>query len=375
MNLSTVVLNLESLLIGTCEALQISPDMQKEAEDYYYEVAEFLSGDPALAWAHRSSYPQGSLRMAVTVHPYKRNEFDLDFVFELHLDWNIYKAKWVLETIENRLRQNPEYARILDDTKNTCSRLNHSRRFHTDIVPGLRLDEASTAIRVPHRKKDDYLVSDPEGLAKWLDRQSIILIQKRYMIADASAGPIEPLPEKETVLQKPPIKKAIQLLKRNRDIFFYDSPQGHIPASVLLCVLAGHHYGGETSVYEAVRAIVIGIIANLDVYKEEGVQNPANAVYENLARAWKDEEAFRKFKNWITGFAEKWQKLDMATEREKIDLLTELFGETPREVYAKILDNYANEELAVERETRTVKPKKYATGPAVVSQAHNFYGG
>lgn len=374
MNLSTVVLNMESLLIGTCEALQISPDMQKEAEDYYYEVAEFLSEDPFLAEAHRSSYPQGSLRMAVTVHPYKRNEFDLDFVFEMNLDWNIYNAKWVLETIENRLRQNPEYARILDDTKNTCSRLNHNHRFHTDIVPGLRLDETSTTIRVPHREKDDYLVSDPEGLAKWLDRQSVILIQKRYLIADASAGPIEPLPEKETVLQKPPIKKAIQLLKRNRDIFFYGSPLARTPAGVLLCVLAGHHYGGEVSVYDAVWTIVTGIIAKLDDYEETGVPNPVNPD-ENLARAWKDEEAFRKFKTWIIGFLEKWQKLDLATDREKINLLTELFGETPREVYAKILDKYASEDLAVERETRIVKPKKYATGPAVISQAHNFYGG
>lgn len=374
MNLSTVILNLESLLIGTCEALQISPDMQKEAEDYYYEVAEFLSEDPFLAEAHRLSYPQGSLRMAVTVHPYKRNEFDLDFVFEMNLDWNIYNAKWVLVTIENRLRQNPEYARILDDTKNTCSRLNHSHRFHTDIVPGLRLDETSTAIRVPHREMDDYQISDPEGLAKWLDRQSVILIQKRYLIADASAGPIEPLPEKETVMQKPPIKKAIQLLKRNRDIFFYGSPLAHTPAGVLLCVLAGHHYGGEVSVYDAVWTIVTGIIAKLDDYEESGVPNPVNPD-ENLARAWKDEEAFRKFKTWIIGFLEKWQKLDLATDREKINLLTELFGETPREVYAKILDNYASEDLAVERETRIVKPKKYATGPAVISQAHNFYGG
>lgn len=373
MELTTTILNLENLLTGTCEVLQISPDMQKEAEDYYYEVAEFLSGDPFLAQAHRSSYPQGSLRMAVTVRPYRRNEFDLDFVFELHLDWNIYEANWVLKSIEERLRQNPEYAAILDDTKNTCSRLNHSKRFHTDIVPGLRLEESSTAIRVPHRNKNDYLVSDPEGLAKWLDNRSIMLIQKRYMM-DAVAGPIEPLPEKETVLQKPPIKKAIQLLKRNRDIYFYDATQSHIPASVLLCVLAGQHYGGETSIYGTLRAIVLGILAKLDDYKDAGVPNPVNED-EDLARAWKDDEAFNKFKTWIIGFTEKWLKLDIATDREQIDLLTELFGETPREIYVKILDNYANEEVAVEQATYTLKPKKYATGPAIVAQAHNFYGG
>jgi hypothetical protein len=54
---------------------------------------------------------------------------------------------------------------------------------------------------------------------------------------------------------KTPLKRAVQLLKRQRDVMFADNP-ALAPITMILTNLAGHAYNGEADVYHTFRGIL-----------------------------------------------------------------------------------------------------------------------
>lgn len=380
-------LTLEDLLLGICQELQISPSKQKTAEERYASVVAYLEKDPFFLGKCLDSYAQGSLRHGTTVKPLIGEEYDLDFVFPTALHG--IEARVLLTKIESCLEKRGIYR--LDKSKNTASRIVYADEFHIDIVPALPLEANRGRVEVPHRQNNEFRFSNPEGFSRWLDRvaveEPVAFIGQQAMRIRAEALP---LPSPESIQEKPPLKKVIQLLKRNRDIRFQDKADTLKPPSMLITAMAGLNYGKELTVAETLRMVVDRILVKLPDYRQNGVLNPAATAVdpiENLARSWEeDSRAYYECEDWLQELATQWYQIARVdTLHEKVKGLIKLFGDPARTIY----DRYVQEIQSARTENKLgitssgllitsptiLTGKAVATPEYIPSPEHTFYGG
>ncbi|MGQ3015002.1 MAG: hypothetical protein ACT6QS_14930, partial [Flavobacteriales bacterium] len=142
----------------------------------------------------------------------------------------------------------------------------------------------------------------------------------------------EPLPEE--LYSKTPLQRAVQLLKRYRDIFFQN--KDYKVSSIVLTTLSAQFYDGENSIFGAIDGIVSRIKTDYTEAVDKGfrfkVLNPVNPE-EDFTDSWTNNH-YQSFYNFITDFYKKWQNLKNSFETSKEDYI-ELFGEG---IYKKSLN-------------------------------------
>lgn len=369
---------IDEILIRLGERLQITKSDQELAEDRYRKVSQWLEEDDFLKSTFPYSFPQGSLRMGITTKPIANNEFDLDFVFQMQLQWKDWQPTQILDHIEQRLRSNPRYADLVAP-KNTCVRLIYANQFHLDIVPGCLISEPGTAIMIPNRKMNIWFETDPKGFASWFESQADLYTLFLKQTVDSA----EPLPGWISVAEQPPLKKAVQLIKRHRDVSFQHSPKEHLPASILLTALSGLAYQGHTSIYEVVEKILQKVVDDIEALppgQRLYVYNPASRSQEDLSRAWTNPETYKCFVSWIKAYRNSWIELGQVKGVQNVaTLLKRLFGEdisnaVIKDVYGDIEDARSNNNLAITPDQGHLIIKPYATVPVIPVRKNTFYG-
>src|SRR5262245_35407159 len=89
--ITTAAGQLDDILSQLCETLQLTATQYRSAVERYRAVGDWLDApESALARWHPHIYPQGSLLIGTTVHPWRRFEYDLDLVCELQADWRLF---------------------------------------------------------------------------------------------------------------------------------------------------------------------------------------------------------------------------------------------------------------------------------------------
>ena len=216
--------------------------------------------------------------------------------------------------------------------KNRCWRLNYAGDFHLDALPG-REDEGGPrfSIEVPDRSVSNWKPSNPKGYVLWFEGRA----RPYYALLEARKAP---LPAVSPADAGDPLRRAVQLLKRHRDVRFDGKPE-NAPRSVVLTTLAAKHYRGQESVGETLLGILVGIQS--EIAGADGilvVRNPVNEG-ENFADAWQgDEKAYGEFIDYIDQFAADLRALFTAPLNERFSGKAEhLFGET---VAKKAIDAY-----------------------------------
>ena len=368
------ITSLDDLLLRICINLQLSPTDYKLAVDHYHAIGNYLQAEGSpIAKYNPDIYPQGSLRIGTTVRPRGRQEYDLDLVCELlGLDWKTCPDPvGLLNDIERWLRANGLYKDKVE-RMNRCVRVNYEHQFHLDILPACP-DSASgyCCVVVPDRKVDDWKPSNPKGYAEWFERMARSTEFEAYFKA------IEPVPHQEPLELKPPLKRAVQLIKRYRDIKLgYDSKAA---ISIVLTTLSGENYFGQKSVNEALLGILEGIVAKLpadgSILK---VENPMNRD-EKFSERWEaDPKLYTEFKNWITEFRDEWRAVNQAVGLPvRTPFLNKLFGEnrvkSAIESQAKAVTSLRpSESLNVERGTGIITSVKSAS--TIPVRKNSFYG-
>ncbi len=323
---------LDELLGYSCDELQLSSTRHMNAERAYKAVGSWLA-DPASELNRYDPYiyPQGSFKIGTTIHPISRNEYDLDFVFELRKFPNPSPddAVKILNAVERRLRDHATYKTMIEPKKR-CVRLVYADEFHMDILPAIpdRSQIGGTHVHVPDRDLENWKPSNPKGYAQWFDGRGAL-----YK-SSLSQKKIDVLPEQEDADEKTPLQRVVQLMKRARDRYYstHRDPDS-APRSIVLTTLAGHAYSGTASTAQALQEILHHIKVNPTME----VRNPANTK-EVLSEQWqKDHQAFYEFHKWIDWFSEKWNAaLNSHSATELAKNLSELFGEEPvRGAYKK----------------------------------------
>jgi hypothetical protein len=359
---------LDELLLRICSKLQLTPTQQEMAEDRYLAAGRWVAAEGStLHRYHPQIFPQGSLRIGTTVKPLAREEFDLDFVLQLEMEWR--NPILVLDEVEARFRAHDTY-RDMIERKNRCIRLNYKNDFYMDVLPA-RPDRTAlgTCLLVPDRELHIWVPSNPKGFAAWFEsREAVRRLAERVAI--------EPLHGVETLANKSPLQLAVQLWKRHRDIDFRDRPK-LAPVSIVLTTLAGLHYNGEQSVYEALLMILTRTLGSLPSSGRLSVCNPSNPK-EDLADRWNRPEAYRAFVNSTQDLLTRWQRLPQTVGiDETTTTLKLLFGEkvtlaAVRDHAVALEQKRSAQELAVRRNTGLITST--ATSAAVPIKRNTFFG-
>jgi hypothetical protein len=326
--------HLDLLLAEICRALQLTPAQFDSAEAKYRAVGDWLrQPGTLLAAANPEVYPQGSVATQTTVRPRAQEEFDVDLVCEVATQ--VPDPMALYNAVGARLSQHAYYRSILKPMKR-CWRLNYAGNFHMDVLPAKPdLTRPGNAVSVPDRKLQDWCPSNPKDFARWFNRRAdqVPLVEARKT---------EPLPDNDPADERPPLKRGVQLLKRCRDVYFDGDEDA--PRSVVLTTLAGNHYQGQDSVYEALLGVVNGIATEID--STPGILvvcNPANPS-ENFAESWQsDELAYRRFARFIGDLRQGLRRLPGLPLADGLsDELKRLFGDAPTksglEGYAKRME-------------------------------------
>lgn len=314
---------LDDLLMRICAALQLDDTRYQLANQSYEAVGQWLESHPDIARLEPGIYSQGSMRLNTTVRPMQGDEYDLDLVCEFSCGPQAFRQPThALDIVELALRDSALYRPMLS-RKKRCMRLSYQHKFHLDILPACHDPrDHGTRILVPDRETKAWTPSDPKGFAAWFHAQSGHLLIKQLLARG------EPLPDKEHLERKAPLKLCVQLLKRNRDVR-YNGSLGPKPISIVLTTLAGQFYGGESSISAAMSRILSNIVAATRSSRPRlVVLNPTNP-HEDLSERWDAEPAaYREFVNYSGELDAVWTQMLRLQGIQKLTMaLKQLFGE------------------------------------------------
>ena len=272
------------------EMLDIPPSLYERAVQRHHSLGDWLCRDASrLKQLNPHVSPQGSFRHGTVVRPLVEGaEYDLDNVTTLQMSkveitQKDLKALYGLE-MKDYARAHGMLAPV--EEKNRCWRLSYAdeERFHLDSLPSLAEDESvigSLRTRnVPDefaKARDCHYGQTPSRLRDHHDRmadkqsarlRSLVGGENGTLRAghETSSSPTSrsggvqrriyaSVDDVPTYALKTPLQRAIQLLKRHRDVMFADAPD-LAPISMVLTNLSGHAYGGEADVYLAARGIL-----------------------------------------------------------------------------------------------------------------------
>lgn len=358
----------QALLI-LAESLEI-PESAYEAAKVRYEDLNKWILDTGKSQSARFSpviSPQGSFRLGTATLPVKSEDYDLDLSCKLQA--GILKSTHSqndLKTLVGRDLETYRNERKIQEAleeKRRCWRIHYKDAlgFHIDTVPGIPQDAATaqvlgermvkaglqdalaqrltaTAMAITDNRSnsyrqisEDWRISNPEGFAIWFEsrmRQANSFLEARARLANAKR--IEELP---AYRWKTPLQRAIQILKRHRDLMFKNAPDSK-PISIIITTLAARAYKGESDIRAALNGILEGM-RPLVASVAPRVANPVNPI-EDFADKWAsaDGRALRLEENfyaWLDQAKVDLRRVESIGDEEEFrGLVLQKFGAVPK---------------------------------------------
>jgi len=321
-NLESRATQIDDMLDKMAEQVQLDETRYGRMKSAYEAVKNWIEADDTFFKPYRYDvYPHGSVRILTTVKPIGRDEFDLDVAIHLKAD-TPHTPQRIYNELKRRLSEHEKYKGMLE-LKNRCIRLNYAGDFHMDILPGIqesRFDDDK--IKIPDHDLGRWVSSSPRGYGKWFIAKAELA--KESLLEKALRA--EKLPT-DDFKKKKPLQRAVQLIKRYRDLYFQNDDT-YKTSSIVLTTIAGEFYRGEESIFETIDNIVLTIRSR--IYSGTGrlkVLNPVNSA-EDFTDKWDDVRYYEAFKKFAMHLYSEWQKLKMeqgvVTEAT---ILNRLFGD------------------------------------------------
>lgn len=298
---------IDDLLDRMAEDLQLDPKRYERMKSSYESIKEWIEADEIFFKPyHYDVYPHGSVRILTTVKPIANDEFDLDIV--IHLKSNTsHTPERIYRELKRRLEEYCKKYGLEIELKNRCIRLNYAKDFHVDILPGIQeTDFDENKIKVPDRELGDWVSSNPRGYADWFIGKANLV--KESLLEKSMRA--EKLPA-DDYKNKKPLQRAVQLIKRDRDIYFQSNDK-YKTSSIILTTIAGQFYQGNDSIFDTIDNIISTIRTKLSEPLERlKIVNPVNSA-EDFTDKWDTEpKYYEAFKNFIAHLYNEWQKLKM----------------------------------------------------------------
>lgn len=318
----------EKLILGICNRLQLQPSLYDSAEKRYKTITKIIQEDSVFDRIPLRIYPQGSFRLKTTVKPLKGNEYDLDFVAELPKNSSM-TPRQLYNHIYRILATDGIHENMLEK-KSRCIRVVYANDFHMDIMPGQEVDRDTNEIIVPDRELARwYHHSNPIGYAEWFEEQAKTQIRYELFEKHQMAGKTEPLDDQEVTLRLEPLRRAVQLVKRYRDIYC-DKNEKEPVRSIVICTLMGYISSSYSNEVEIIDDFCRYVNGKINAAGEEPfeVRNPV--VDEVLTEKWEENpKNYEDFVQMMRSLTRDIQKLKLA--KTNIDIVLQLkvmFGES-----------------------------------------------
>lgn len=327
----------EDILTRIAVSLELDETRKQRMESAYNAVYDILEKDEIFfSKVDFLVYPQGSKAIGTTVKPRGKEEFDLDITVEIRDPYYNYTSSVIYNHLIRVLSNNDIYKEKLVK-KNRCARIDYVGDFHMDVLPGCIVINGDSKIMVPDRELSSWTSSNPKGYANWFTQKAETVSSsnlnkafRTFSALNEAKAEQEELPN-DDVYSKEPLKRAVQLTKRYRDIYFEKKPK-HKTSSIVLTTIFGELYEGEPSIYQTIDSILNKIVKrytdyqflfeNQGVYKRIKVLNPVNSD-EDFTEKWdKEKEYYNQFIAFAKSYKEKWEKL----KNGNFGVAEELFG-------------------------------------------------
>lgn len=322
----------EELLARIAQSLQLDEGRKARMESAYRSVSNILNNDQGFFKnIDVDVYPQGSVASGTTTKPLINFEFDLDIVVHIKSSYNNYTPNQIYNELVKVLENDERYKnRIIK--KKRCVRLKYADDFHMDIMPGcIKFVIGDNNIKVPDRELKNWVDSNPKGFVEWflnkaktINKPSLLEEYKEHLIN--LRAEVQDLPS-DDFYSKTPLQRAVQLIKRFRDIFF-EKDDTYGTSSIVLTTLTGEFYAGENTIYETIDNILTKVISDYSNALFGGrrfkVLNPTNP-NEDFTDKWTDQH-YDSFYNFIRDFHKRWSSIKHSFEAGGNDYI-KLFGE------------------------------------------------
>lgn len=304
---------LNNLYERVIKTIEISDEMFDGAEKAYKDLGAWI--DKQTPTYKINIYSQGSFALGTVIKPISDSEdYDLDLVCEFERQYGLSAEELKCDVVKPLLKK---YKRIKGDIENKkrCWHVEYEDlpNFHMDIIPAVHRRIAKDYIDITDHDEEtdtyEYIGSNPQGYIDWFNsrkkyRRDRLFEQycsenKHRLLCQAD---IEQLKEYNF---KTPLQKAIQLLKRHRDIMFDGDVKKVKPISIIITTIAAELYNNEDNIVDALSNILNNAEAHLKSKMVGGIYHVDNPSYtgadiENFADKW-EEHPERKdaFFAWI----------------------------------------------------------------------------
>lgn len=298
---------LDDLLDKMAESVQLDDTRYIRMKTSYESAKKWIEEDEIFFKPYNYDvYPHGSVRILTTVKPIGKDEFDLDIA--IHLKSNTpHTPQRIYAELKRCMESYAKKHGLKVEAKKRCIRLNYAGDFHMDILPGIQ-DNAfdQNKIKVPDRELGDWVSSNPRGYGDWFMGKANLV---RESLLEKSLR-AEKLPA-DNFKYKKPLQRAVQLIKRYRDMYF-QKDDTYKTSSIILTTIAGQFYRGEESIFDTVDNIITTIRTKVNQpIGRLKILNPVNAE-EDFTDKWDNEpEYYEAFKKFASHLYNEWQKLKM----------------------------------------------------------------
>lgn len=381
---------LGAIYSAIAEKLNITQTQFDEAKTSYERVGTYLReklGDDSTHLADVDVFPQGSMGLGTVVRPSdESDDFDVDLVCRLN-DGMDYTNEYIKNSVGDALKEHEIYRKKIQEKGEgkRCWTIDYNQ-YHMDILPCVpySLDMKDTRIRLTHKQPDGAYISkysNPEGYRQWFLSNAKKRPDGMVLVCDSREfGELVKLPFYSLRL---PLQKAIQILKRHRNIMFANAVnKDDAPISIIITTLMTEAYQGETNVFvllESALQKLPGLIKG-----DEGEYRVMNPVMkdENFAEKWNSQpEKHTAFMQWLD---RAWHDLVVKPKTLKLPELMKWLGECLGAKPANSAHEEILESQKHERECGKLVVNGCLGGLGLVSavegfagtavRAHTFYG-
>lgn len=298
---------MDDLLDKMAEDIQLDQTRYGRMISHYEAVKNWIDDDEIFFKPYKYDiYPHGSVRIFTANKPLKNDEFDLDIAVHIKNNDKKFTPDVIFNHLKRRLEEHSTY-KVALEVKNRCLRLNYHKDFHMDILPGIQeTPNDPDRIIVPDRKLKDWVSSNPRGYATWFMSKANLV--KESLLEKSLRAENIPI---DDFKNKKPLQRAVQLIKRYRDIYFKDDDT-YKTSSIILTTISGEIYNGESSIFDSIDSIITGIQNKINASSGKiKVVNPVNAM-EDFTDKWDSEKQYYEhFKKFCLFLYSEWQKLKL----------------------------------------------------------------
>lgn len=372
------------LLEAICHDLDLTQSQYELATSRYRTIGEWLAGSTDARLRRSSIYPHGSIRLQTANRPVFENEFDVDLVCHLLGVGPEITPAMVKKLIGDRLRESHHYRPPMLEEKRRCWRINYQGEFHLDITPTIVNPRCPNGGElVPDKSTGMWKATHPRGYADLFDQRAARTPNFHLLETHAMfKAEVQPLPDQLPF--KGLLRRIVQLLKRDRDIFFQDNCDV-APISIVITTLASRAYERALQqTYESELDVMIEVVALMPrfirveqshVGRHYVIENETTQG-ENFADKWnQDPRLAEAFYRWHESATARLKKMlgepGIDTLRKS---LSEAYG---NDVVGRVFDRYTRR-ISEARDSGRLRVAPMigvtvaATG--VRAQSHTFHG-